>query len=76
MKNVIIKIIRLYQKTISPDHGLIRISGAMRCRFWPSCSEYTILAIEKYGVVKGIFKGFIRIMRCNPLSRGGVDFIN
>lgn len=43
------------------------------CRFYPSCSEYTHDAIEKYGVAKGMVKGMIRILRCHPFSRGGYD---
>jgi len=39
------------------------------CRYTPSCSEYSKQAIEKYGVLKGIWKGLIRVMRCNPYSR-------
>ncbi len=43
------------------------------CKYYPTCSEYAILAIQKYGPVKGGVKGIWRILRCNPLSRGGVD---
>ena len=43
------------------------------CRFYPSCSEYTKEAIEKYGVLKGSAKGLGRVLRCHPLSRGGYD---
>lgn len=73
MKNVIIKIIRFYQRTISPDHGVVPMFGAMRCRYWPSCSEYTIGAIEKFGTFKGLLMGIKRVLRCNPWSVGGVD---
>lgn len=72
MKSVILKIIRLYQKTISPDHGVIP-AGAVRCRYWPSCSEYAYQAIEKFGVFRGGAMGFWRILRCNPFLKGGVD---
>jgi len=74
MKNVILKLIRLYQKTVSPDHGLF-FAGSTRCRYWPSCSEYTYQAIEKYGLFKGLLMGGYRILKCNPLSEGGVDKI-
>lgn len=73
MKKIFLKIIKLYQTTISPDHGIIFIGGLMRCRFYPSCSQYAYEAIERYGVVKGVLKGLVRILRCNPLSKGGVD---
>jgi len=43
------------------------------CRFYPSCSEYTYQAIEKYGLIKGSWKGARRILRCYPWSRGGID---
>ena len=56
-----------YKKIISP---ILPNS----CRFYPTCSEYTVLAINKYGVLRGIAKGFIRILRCNPFSKGGIDF--
>lgn len=61
-----LRLIRFYQKWISP------LLGA-NCRFQPTCSQYTFEAIEKYGVFKGGWKGFWRIMRCNPFSRGGSD---
>ena len=43
------------------------------CRFYPSCSEYAMEAIEKHGVISGSFKGLKRILRCHPFSRGGYD---
>lgn len=43
------------------------------CRFEPSCSEYTAQAIQKYGALRGILMGAWRILRCNPLSKGGPD---
>lgn len=73
MKKIVILLIRLYQKTLSPDHGWF--SGGERhvCRFSPTCSQYTIEAIEKYGALKGFGKGAHRIIRCNPWSKGGYD---
>ncbi len=45
------------------------------CRFIPSCSTYAVQAIEKYGALKGSCLAVKRIMRCHPLSKGGVDFV-
>lgn len=73
MKNPIISLLKLYQKTISPDHGFL--SGGKRhvCRFEPTCSQYTIEAIARYGTIRGVGKGSYRILRCNPWSKGGYD---
>ena len=72
MTKIILKLIRFYQKTISPDHGAL-VVGAARCRFYPSCSEYAIQSVEKHGPVKGLFKSVVRILKCNPVHPGGVD---
>lgn len=73
MKRIILHLIKFYQKTISPNHGLIFAGGNMRCRFYPSCSQYAYEAIEKLGIAKGAIKGFIRILKCSPFSKGGLD---
>lgn len=73
-KKISIFFIKVYQKTLSPDHGLLSIFFPHGfCRFQPTCSQYTIDAIEKFGALKGAVIGFYRINRCNPWSRGGVD---
>ncbi|MDQ3098343.1 MAG: membrane protein insertion efficiency factor YidD [bacterium] len=65
--------IKLYQKYISPLlHNLLGTENA--CRFYPSCSDYTRQAIQKYGIFKGTYKGILRIVRCNPLFKGGFDY--
>jgi putative membrane protein insertion efficiency factor len=66
MKKTFIVLIKLYKYLISP---LLPIS----CRFTPTCSEYSIDAINKYGVVKGSYLTFRRIMRCHPFHPGGYD---
>lgn len=66
MKKFFIKLIEFYQKAISPWLG-------HNCKYYPTCSEYTKQAIEKYGAVKGTIKGIKRILRCNPFSKGGYD---
>lgn len=70
---LLIKTIRLYQKTLSPNHGALSSNPILGCRFYPSCSEYTIRAINERGAVIGSLYGAWRILRCNPLSAGGVD---
>ncbi|MBQ9736800.1 MAG: membrane protein insertion efficiency factor YidD [Clostridia bacterium] len=67
MSKILIGLVRGYQRFISP---LFPPS----CRFYPTCSKYAILAIQKYGPFKGILKAIWRIIRCNPFSRGGIDF--
>ena len=69
MKKILIKIINLYQNHIS----LWLESKNIKCKFYPTCSEYTKQAIQKYGTLKGIFMGIYRILRCNPFSKGGYD---
>jgi uncharacterized protein len=75
MKKITIILIKLYQKIISPAYSWIFKNYFHGCRFYPSCSEYTIQAINKYGALKGLFLGFKRILKCSPLSEGGVDLI-
>ena len=69
MKNIIIKMIIFYQNNISVWFE----SKNIKCKYYPTCSEYTKLAIEKYGVFKGICLGIKRILKCNPFSKGGYD---
>ncbi|MGO5073719.1 membrane protein insertion efficiency factor YidD [Clostridium sporogenes] len=66
MKNLLICIIKIYRKYISP---LKRPS----CRFYPTCSQYSMEAIEKYGALKGTLISIKRIIRCHPFSKGGYD---
>lgn len=69
MKKVFLKILKWYKNAISP---FIEQRGYC-CKFYPSCSEYTRQAIEKYGCLKGSFLGIKRILKCNPFSKGGYD---
>ncbi|MGB9667740.1 MAG: membrane protein insertion efficiency factor YidD [Thermosulfidibacteraceae bacterium] len=64
--NFLILLIRLYKLLISPILG-------KNCRYYPSCSDYAIDAIRKYGPVKGLLMSIHRILKCNPLSKGGYD---
>ncbi|OQX00984.1 membrane protein insertion efficiency factor YidD [Candidatus Parcubacteria bacterium A4] len=73
MKRFVVKILRFYQKILSPDQGIFRFFFRRTCRFYPSCSEYTCLAVEKYGALKGMWMGMKRILKCHPWHEGGVD---
>ena len=74
IKKIILLFIKFYQRTISLDHGFLsKLFPYGYCRYKPTCSNYTYQAVEKYGVIKGITIGIWRILRCNPLSKGGWD---
>lgn len=66
LKMIVLKLIVLYQRFISP---LL----APRCRFYPSCSQYCFDAVEQYGIIKGLFLGIKRVLRCHPFNEGGYD---
>ncbi len=71
---IVVSLIKFYQKTISFDHGFLKVfypNGF--CRFNPTCSEYGVQAIEKYGIIKGGLMTSWRILRCNPWNKGGDD---
>jgi len=67
MKCVIIKLIKLYQKIPGNFHN--------SCRYIPTCSNYSIEAINEYGCVKGGILSLKRIIKCNPFSKGGIDLV-
>ncbi|MDR3287837.1 MAG: membrane protein insertion efficiency factor YidD [Peptococcaceae bacterium] len=66
MKYILIWLIRGYQKWMSPLKG-------PSCRFYPTCSEYGIQALHKYGFIKGSWKACKRILKCHPFHPGGYD---
>lgn len=66
MKKLFLFIIKFYRKYISP-------MKSTKCPYFPSCSEYAMEAIEKYGALKGGALALWRIIRCNPFSKGGYD---
>ncbi len=71
---IVIKILKVYQKTFSFDHGILKVFFPHGyCRYQPTCSEYAIKVIEKLGVIKGGPKAIWRVLRCNPWSKGGWD---
>lgn len=69
MRKILIKIIEWYQKHIS----FWLANNNIHCKYYPTCSDYTKQAIMRYGVIKGCFLGFLRILKCNPFSKGGYD---
>jgi len=67
-RNAAVLLLRGYRAAISPLYGDV-------CKYYPSCSRYTLEAIQEYGLVRGVALGAWRILRCNPWARGGVDDI-
>ncbi len=66
IKKLIILVIKFYQKFISPIKP-------GKCRFYPTCSQYMLQAVEKYGAFKGFVLGMKRILKCHPFHPGGYD---
>lgn len=66
MRRIAIALVRGYQRAFSLLLG-------PRCRFHPTCSQYTIESIERFGTGRGLLLGFFRILRCQPLATGGID---
>ena len=66
MKKILILLIRFYQKFISPMFPA-------KCRFYPTCSQYTLEAIKEHGTIKGTYLGIRRILKCHPFHEGGYD---
>ena len=67
MKNLLLKLINLYQITPLSSHS--------KCKYYPTCSNYAKEAITKYGALKGTFLSFKRLLKCNPFSKGGIDLV-
>ncbi|MCY0867453.1 MAG: membrane protein insertion efficiency factor YidD [Aquificota bacterium] len=67
MKKGVLAFLRFWQVFISPLYP-------PSCRYYPSCSNYAIMAVEKHGVLRGMMKAMWRVLRCNPFSKGGVDY--
>lgn len=65
-RNLCVAVLRLYRAVISPLYGDV-------CRYYPSCSSYALQAIQRHGVVRGVWMGTKRIARCHPWARGGID---
>ncbi len=75
MKFLILHAIRFYQRYLSVDTGILKFLFLTdkACRFSPRCSEYTYQALERYGIIHGLWLGVKRIVRCHPWSKGGID---
>lgn len=69
MSQIMINIIKIYKKNIS----VFLEKNGVKCKFYPTCSEYAIQALEKYGFLKGMFLTIKRFLKCNPFSKGGYD---
>lgn len=68
LTKIAINIIKQYQKYISP-----MIGGRYRCRYFPRCSDYSIEVLKNFGILKGSYLSIKRILKCNPLFKGGLD---
>jgi uncharacterized protein len=68
LRGFLVAPIRVYQRAISP-------ALPARCKYHPSCSEYAVQAVRRYGVLRGVVLAGWRLLRCNPWSHGGVDFV-
>ena len=68
IRGVVTGPLRLYQRVISP-------ALPSRCKYHPTCSQYAVEAIRRYGVLRGAVLAAWRLLRCNPWSHGGVDFV-
>lgn len=66
LRALVVLILRFYQRWISPAFG-------PRCRYYPSCSEYAVQAVQRFGILRGLVLAGWRLLRCNPWSRGGFD---
>jgi hypothetical protein len=65
-RSALVAVLRAYQRWVSPAFG-------PRCRYYPSCSEYAIQAVQRFGIVRGLVLAVWRLLRCNPFSHGGFD---
>jgi len=68
LRSIAVAPLRFYQRAISP-------ALPQRCKYHPSCSHYAVAAIRRYGILRGSVLAAWRLLRCNPWSHGGVDFV-
>ena len=67
MKNIVIKLIKIYQSIPFKSHN--------KCKYIPTCSNYAILALDRFGFIKGTLLTIKRILKCNPFTKGGIDLV-
>ncbi len=73
---VLVAVLRVYQLVLSPMLGLYTAPGyGQTCRFYPSCSEYALIAVQRHGVLRGGWLAGRRLLRCHPWNPGGVDLV-
>ena len=76
LAKIFVTIIRIYQRLLSPEQSFWgKRVGWKVCRFHPTCSQYAIEALEKYGVLKGSYLAGRRLLRCHPWNPGGIDHV-
>lgn len=75
IKKNILETLRGYKKVFSPLWSSLALIFPVACKFYPTCSEYSHQAVEKYGWGKGFWLSFKRIIRCHPFNNGGLDMI-
>ncbi len=68
MKTLLLGLLRFYRLAVSPSLG-------QHCRYYPSCSAYAAEAVSVHGALRGFLLAVVRLLRCNPWSRGGVDLV-
>lgn len=74
IRNFLISLIHLYQRILSPDKGILKRKN-QTCVFYPTCSDYSISVIEKYGSFFGLIKSVRRILRCHPWQKNRIDYV-
>ena len=67
MLKIVIAVIKLYRRYLSP------LKRKPACRFYPTCSQYALEAVTKYGAIKGTYLAILRILKCHPFHPGGYD---
>lgn len=75
IKKIILETLRGYKKLFSPLWPSLAVIFPVACKFYPTCSEYSGQAIQKYGVKRGFWLSLKRILRCHPFHKGGLDLV-